>query len=148
MGKINDTIATVKTGLDVQVHLATAEEKERLADAKLALADIKLEVAELKSRINDLEDKLRIKDNFILNRGVRWSIEDEAENQPYCPVCYSANRIIPLQKDWDGAPKEGTRWHCPEKTCSASYNPWDFKEEDSTSFGESHGSLFSLHDRY
>lgn len=64
--KINHAVDTVRNGLDAQVALATAEQKEQLADAKLALADLKEALANLKEdnfilkRQNDLSDKIKL----------------------------------------------------------------------------------------
>lgn len=144
MGKINDTIATVKTGLDVQIYLATAEEKEKLADAKLALADLKLEVAELRGENEELKSKLRVKDDFALKKGVIWNVDDEAESQPYCPACYAKGRAMPLQKTEPGVLKNKTVWICPDKSCEAEFNPFDYIEEPYRIPDGKGGTIFSM----
>jgi hypothetical protein len=63
-GQINTAVDAVKNGLDAQIALATAEQKEQLADAKLALAEIKIAFAQLKEenaalkKRNDLANKI------------------------------------------------------------------------------------------
>ncbi|MFY9228064.1 MAG: hypothetical protein WAO28_01935 [Candidatus Microsaccharimonas sp.] len=133
MGKLNDSIELVKTGLEVKIALATAEEKEKLANAKIALADLKSDIADLKEENTELKAMLAKKDSFLTDRGVIRKHSDGEMDQPYCPVCFAKVREIPLQKLWEGRAKNQSLWVCPEKTCGATYNPWDHKEPDTPS---------------
>mgnify|MGYP001424837235 CR=1 FL=1 len=128
MGKVNDAIGLVKSGLEVQVSLATAEQKELLADAKNALADIKFELADLKELNASLRDNIKLKEEYLLDKGVNWKQEDTGFDQPYCPVCYTKGKIVPLQKTFDGRNGQETPWHCPDTKCNASFNPWNHEE--------------------
>lgn len=128
LGKANDSVDLVKSALDAKVALATAEEKEKLADAKLALADLKQMIADLKESNQSLEEQIKKKDDFVLEKSVYWATKDLDKDQPYCPACYSKGSIVPLQKNYDGVDKTQSRWSCPIKNCDASYNPWDYKE--------------------
>jgi len=130
MGKLNDAYDAVTKALDAKIALATAEQKELLADAKLALADLKTLIADQKDEIQNLGDQLKQRDEFFLEKHVYWKKGDEEKDQPFCPACYSKGKIVPLQKHWDGHEKKQTPWICPEKSCGALYNPWDYKEPD------------------
>ncbi|HWB38714.1 MAG TPA: hypothetical protein VG604_00545 [Candidatus Saccharimonadales bacterium] len=128
LGKANESVDLVKAALDAKTALATAEEKEKLADAKLALADLKELLASQKDEIQDLKELLKEKKDLVFDMGVYWKAEDHNRGQPYCPVCYAKGNLIPLQKCWDGRDKTQSPWMCPDKECHASYNPWDHKE--------------------
>jgi hypothetical protein len=130
LGKANESVDRVKAALDAKVALATAEDKDKLADAKLALADLKQLIADQKEEIQALNESLRQKDEFVLTQGVYWQKSDDQKDQPFCPACYAKGKIIPLQKHWDGRNKNQTPWTCPEKSCRAMYNPWNYKEPD------------------
>lgn len=127
--KVNDAYQVVKNGLEVEVSLATAEQREQLADAKLALAEMKEQIADLKDENRFLQEKLKHKDDYILEKSVFWNKDDGNFDQPFCPVCYANGSVIPLQKYWEGRDKQQTIWHCPAKKCGATYNPWDHVED-------------------
>jgi hypothetical protein len=130
LGKANDSVDLVKAALDAKTALATAEDKEKLADAKLALADLKQLIADQKEQIQSLSEQLKQKNDFFLEKGVYWKKGDDQKDQPFCPVCYSKGKTVPLQKHWDGHAKTQSPWMCPDKSCHAIYNPWDYKEPD------------------
>lgn len=130
--KANDSVDLVKSALDAKIALANAEEKERLADAKLALADLKELIADQKDEIHLLKEQIKKKADYTLNKSVYWQSSDKDMEQPFCPACYSKEKIVPLKKTWEGRPKEQSIWDCPEKNCGAVYNPWDYKEPDRT----------------
>ncbi|MEO8785148.1 MAG: hypothetical protein ABI221_02425 [Candidatus Saccharimonadales bacterium] len=130
LGSANNSVNLVKAALDAKMAIASADEKEKLADAKLALADLKQLIADLKEKILSLQDSLKIKNEFRTEQGVQWKTNDSGKVQPFCPVCYSNDKIVPLQKAYDGERKENTRWICPDTTCGANYNPWEYKEPE------------------
>jgi hypothetical protein len=142
LGKANDSVDLVKSALDAKIALATAEEKEKLADAKLALADLKEIIAELKDINQKLAESLKVRDDFHLELGVYWKTDDKGKGQPFCPVCYSQGHIVPLKKHWEGHEKTKSPWICPDKDCSALFNPWDYREPDSD-FYAGGSSLFN-----
>jgi len=94
LSNANDSIELVKTALDAKVALATAEEKERLADAKLALADLKLNIAELKEQNEQLSARLRTKNEVVYDdEGRAW-----VGNQAHCGGCLgSKDKMIVLR---------------------------------------------------
>lgn len=96
------------------------QEKQQLQQAR---------IGDLEDRIRDLQDQLRQKEEVVFEKGVYWMLSDTQRDQPYCSVCYAKGRIVPLQPCWDGRSKDRTPWKCPDKTCGASYNPWNHKEE-------------------
>ena len=130
IGKANDSVDLVKNALDAKVALATAEDKDKLADAKLALADLKQLIADQKDEISELKQQLKQRDEFSLEKGVYWKKSDTEKDQPFCSACYAKGKTIPLQKHWEGRDKKESPWTCPEKDCKALYNPWDYKEPD------------------
>ncbi len=93
MSRINDAIDIVKTGLDAQIALATAEQKAQLANAKLALADIKLELADLKDENLKLAQLSKIAKEIEFGKsGAAWY-----KREPYCSGCYgSSEKLIHL----------------------------------------------------
>jgi hypothetical protein len=129
VGKVTEAYDVVTRALDARIALATAEQKDLLADAKLALADLKTLIADQKEVIQHLNERIRQKDEFFLDKGVYWKKEDKEREQPFCSACYSRGNIVPLQKAWNGRPKNQSPWNCPEKDCKATYNPWDYRRE-------------------
>lgn len=110
LGKLNDAYQTVKNGLEVEVALATAEQKEKLANAKLALADLKDFMADLKDENRTLKEKLSLKDEVKYDdAGVAW-----IGTEPYCGGCLgSKGNQVRLMK------LNNTHYKCP--ACSAIY---------------------------
>jgi DNA-binding protein H-NS len=147
LGSANDSVNLVKAALDAKTALATAEEKEKLADAKLALADLKELIAELKENNQLLAQQLKERDDFVLDKSVRWLKSDSNQDQPFCPVCYAKGNIVPLQKTWEGRGKTQSIWNCPNKDCNATFNPWDHVE-NSSGVVESSPGFFSRNDMY
>jgi hypothetical protein len=109
-GKINDAYETVKNGLSVEIDLATAEQKEKLADAKIGLAELKDLIADLKDENRQLRDQIKLKDSVRFGRsGVAW-VGDE----PYCGGCLgSKGTQVHLKRHNDST------YDCP--TCKAIY---------------------------
>lgn len=128
LGKANDSVELVKSALDAKIAIATAEDKEKLADAKLALADLKEMIADLKDENQTLTANLKKREEFYLELGVYWAKSDGDKEQPYCPVCFVKGREVPLQKQWAARPKNQSKWNCPDSNCKSSFNPWDHKE--------------------
>lgn len=128
LGKANDSVELVKLALDAKISLATAEDKEKLADAKLALADLKELIAGLKEENQTLMANLKKREDFELDLGVYWAKSDTEKGQPYCPVCFVKGREVPLQKQWAARQKSQSRWSCPDSSCKSVFNPWDHKE--------------------
>lgn len=125
MGKVTDTIGIVKTGLEVQVALATVEQKASLAHAVDALSDIKLQIADLKIDNMKLLEKLNTKENYELRLGVYWLKGDKDETQPFCPACYSKGTIAPMEPHHRGTRQASFRCPLDEKHHS---NPYDYHQ--------------------
>lgn len=88
LSKANDSVDLVKAALDAKVALATAEQKELLADAKLALADLKDYIAELKEENRTLKEKVNLKESTTYDDdGIAW-----IEGQPYCGGCLGSKK--------------------------------------------------------
>lgn len=83
---------------------------------------------DLREENKDLKEKLAVAEEYVLDKSVRWKKDDAEREQPFCPVCYAKGRIIPLQKLWEGRPKTQSLWHCPNKDCDKTFNPWDHQE--------------------
>ncbi|GEM_PF-4979983 len=142
--KVNDAYQTVKNGLEAEVALATAEEKEKLADAKLALADIKDYLAELKDENRELKDQISKKDSYLLENSVYWSSADKDRKQPFCPACFAEGKISPMEPDVRDS--HSTVYRCPISPSHVS-NPWGYQPQPYTpSAGIS--SMFNYDERY
>ena len=128
MGKINDAYQVVKNGLEVEIRLATVEQKDLLANAKLALVELKDQIADLKDKNTALNEKLKKRDTYVISKSVYWLNTDTEENQPYCPACYANDRIVPLYP-YDRKSPKNDGWGCPG--CKQGYSP----------FGEDHDVL-------
>lgn len=105
MGKINDTIDLVKTGLDAQIALATAEQKEKLADAKIALADLKTILADLKIANDELRRQEDVRSKVTPHKGCyAWEVGD-GKIYAICSNCWEAEgKTISLNNSAAGAP--------------------------------------------
>lgn len=87
-GKINDAYDTVKNGLDAQINLATAEQKEQLANAKLALAELKEMMADLKDDNRQLKETISLQEELQYgNSGAAW-----IDGHPFCAGCLGARQ--------------------------------------------------------
>lgn len=105
MGKVNDSVNLVKSALDVKVALATAEDKEKLADAKLALADLKELIADQKIEINELIKKANLEKSLEFIDGEYWTKKDDgSKDGPFCHYC----------KDVEGRMVRKTRRYCSQ----------------------------------
>lgn len=144
LNKASSSVDLVKAALDAKTALATAEDKEKLADAKLALADLKELIADQKEENQKLKDALKKKEEFKQEKGVYWRSSDENLEQPFCPVCFSKERVVPLQKIYDSREKTRTPWKCPDESCKARLNPFDHKENHSVKFNRT-GSLYNMY---
>jgi len=113
LSKANDSVDLVKSALDAKIALAAAEDKERLADAKLALADLKIYIAELKEENEILTAQIKTKDEVLFDdTGIAW-----IEDQPYCAGCLgSKNNKIRLKY------YRGNAYQCPACTTSYGYS--------------------------
>jgi hypothetical protein len=81
--KVNDAYQTVKNALEAEVALATADQKEILANAKLALAEIKDLMADLKEENRSLKEQLEVKGDVIFDdQGRAW-----IDGEPHCGGC-------------------------------------------------------------
>ena len=113
-GKINDAYESVKNGLEAQIALATAEEKERLADAKLALADLKMYIADLKEENQVLATKLKTKDEVIYDdEGIAW-----VSGMPHCGGCLGSKDKKVVLRYYNG-----NLYQCP--ACQQYYGSQD-----------------------
>lgn len=115
--KLNDAYQTVKNALDVEVALATADQKELLVNAKLALAELKDLTADLKNENRDLKDKVQTQAAMVPDEGHEWlKIEkDKISTRRYCQICYyDRDKTIPLNNPVESHAKfhAGQRW-CP-----------------------------------
>lgn len=82
-GKLNDAYDSVKNGLEAQIALATAEQKEQLADAKLSLAELKEMIADLKEENISLRESAELLDSVEYDGvGIAWF-----GTQPFCSGC-------------------------------------------------------------
>lgn len=106
-------------------------------EALQAAREVILQQKELNLNLRDenraIKEKLAMAEEFVLGKSVRWKKEDADLDQPFCPACYAKGQTIPLQKTWEGRPKTQSLWSCPNKSCGATFNPWDYKEPDSPS---------------
>lgn len=134
-----DNIELVQKILDIQEAALDMQEK----------IQTKNEIIEKLNKQNEeLRLKLETKGEYILDKSVYWRHDDKDRMQPYCPTCYAKNKIMPLQKTWDGEQKNHSRWHCPDKSCGSSFNPWDFNEERIVSYDSENTGLFDLNTPY
>lgn len=110
IGKANESVDLVKNALDAKIALATAEQKELLADAKLALADLKTTIADLTEENRELESKIKLKDEVIYDDdGIAW-----IKGNPYCGGCLgSKSNQVKLKYH------RGNHYSCP--ACRMSY---------------------------
>jgi hypothetical protein len=115
LGTINDAYQTVKNGLEVEVALATAGQKEKLADAKLALAELKEYIADLKDENRSLREKQNVKENVVYDEDGKAWIGDE----PYCGGCIGAKQSTVRLKHY-----RNNLYECP--SCKTRYG--NFKE--------------------
>lgn len=121
--KINDAYESIKNGLEAEIALATAEQKEGLADAKLALADLKEYIADLREENRSLKEKLILKKRYTLENSVYWLESDKKREQPYCPACYAEGKISPMEPDHRNTRE--TVFRCPSDKKHVS-NPFDY----------------------
>lgn len=85
----------INKGLDVQFHLATAEQKEQLANSKLALTNYQLYVAELLGENARLRERLKNDQEIVYDEAGAVKLRDEL----WCAGCYGAkNNLVHLKK--------------------------------------------------
>ncbi|OGL32485.1 hypothetical protein A3E76_00335 [Candidatus Saccharibacteria bacterium RIFCSPHIGHO2_12_FULL_44_22] len=121
-GKINDAYESVKNGLEVEVNLATAEQKERLADAKMALADIKIAYADLIEENDSLKRKQNDDKNIHID-GTCYAKNVDGKNYAICPKCWEdEGKAIMLNGIGAGSPD------CPK--CKNYYDVDESKYEN------------------
>src|SRR4051812_29084139 len=99
--KVNDAYESVKNGLEAQIALATAEEKSRLADAKIALSELKDLISDLKEENRTLRDRILVKDSLKPELGHSWLFKenDDDPSRRYCQICYyDRDKVIPLDE--------------------------------------------------
>lgn len=99
-GKVNEAYDSVKKGLEVHVALATAEQKDMLASARVSLAELKDLIADLKEENRNLRERVKAKEQLRPELGFDWLImdNDPDPSRRYCPLCfYDRDKIIPLR---------------------------------------------------
>lgn len=131
---ITQTITLVKHAIDASKSLSNLEIKDALIAAREALNDQREANLALQEQNQLLAEKLKTKNTYLLERSVYWEARDESREQPFCPVCYVKDRIVPLQRLWTKRDKKQTLWHCPDSACNATFNPWDWEEYSSSSY--------------
>lgn len=132
---INNALSLVQKVIGLDKKATNLQYEEALLAAREALFAIGQENLKLKKENVRLSEALKLKEGLILDMGVLWKAGDEKKEQPYCPVCYSQGRQIPLQKRWPTRDKTQTEWKCPDKKCGGYFNPWDFEEGSSIAVG-------------
>lgn len=135
--EIAATIKALKAAADVYGKAKRIPEQKQILEGLAVISVLQQDKFELEEKVRnvtktaaELEAQLKLKDSYSLEKGVYWMKNDVEKEQPFCPVCYTKGDVIPLQKDWDGRANNQTRWHCPNKSCGAAFNPWNFKEPD------------------
>jgi len=114
---IGDALGIVDRALKASYELATAEQKELLADARNSLADLKTDLADLKEENRELRAKIANKEQMIPDPGHQWlkMQNDPDSSRRYCQVCYYVrDRVMPLN-----APEEPGEWHSGYRFCPA-----------------------------
>lgn len=124
IGKLNEAYELVRKGLDVEIALASAEQKEKLVDAKLALSEVKDHIFDLKEENRLLKEKLLQRKKFVLENSVYWDEGDNERKQPFCSSCMAKGLEIPMEPQKRNT--KDTRFWCPNKECRHIADPWDW----------------------
>jgi len=96
---IGEALGVVDRALKASYELASAEQKELLADARNSLADLKTDLADLKEENRELRARISNKEQIGPDPGHVWLIRqnDPDSSRRYCQVCYyDRDKIIPL----------------------------------------------------
>ena len=129
---VNATLSLIARIMQLGKKATNVQYEEAIQAAREAILQQKELNLNLREENAALKEKLSTVDDFNLDKSVYWQSSDTERDQPFCPACYAAGKKIPLQKTWEKRDKKQTLWHCPDKACNATYNPWDHEEPSST----------------
>lgn len=144
---ISETLSLVQRVIGLGKKATNIQYEEALLAAREALVIQGQENLKLKEENLGFKEELKKKDDFILEKSVMWLKKDTEKNQPFCPVCLVNGKEIPLSRTWARRKKEETLWHCPNKECNQSFNPWDYEEPDGGGIVVG-GSMFNYPEQY
>lgn len=127
-GAINNALTLTTRVIQLGKRATHVDYEEALQAAREAMLEQKELNLNFRDEIRELKEKLQVAGEYRLDKSVYWAKEDINREQPFCPACYSVGKIVPLQKSQEKRDKTQTWWHCPNKNCNASLNPWDYQE--------------------
>lgn len=100
MIKPNDAFDLVIKAINAKTELATAEQKDLLANAKNVLADLKILVADQKIEIDNLNRKINLEKSLEFDGKKYWTKNpDGTKDGPFCPYCKDVEgRLVRMPK--------------------------------------------------
>lgn len=147
---INDTLTLLQRLIRAGKKAVNIDYEEVLQSARTAIIELKEENINLKETISRLKIALNRHDDFIADKGVMWLKKEKVQNQPYCPICYAKELNIMLQPINGWSNIKNSKWHCYNKQCGQTFNPFNYTEPDYSTSDSGIASMFpdGLNTRY
>lgn len=95
------------------------EQYRQILETQKELLEMQKKIQELENENKELKERIKIKENLILENNVYWIKKDEVKDGPFCTRCYDKEKnLIRMQHHpaqyYDGEKCIGASYKCPE----------------------------------